>query len=153
MKISIGALIIVVSLTLVQPSYADSYAPDDTYLVCGNVLVAIETTLEQSIKNRFQSSSDQDRHGAEIMVDLEILNEGAIAEYPDAGTEGQATKNEYWLGTFGSWYYRIDRLSGNLIYKRLSGEFKVGPECEKTTHRTQKSMVDKHNEGLGGLKF
>ena len=89
------------------------------------------------------------------MYDVEVLKEGETATYPDANKEGRAYKEKFQLRS-GSDDYRIGRVSNALsIYMEMDIEGKKGTwevlaDCKKSTHRTQKAIVDKHNQSVGG---
>jgi len=162
-KVRRSMLTLLVGFILAQSAHAD-YTPDNTYLVCGRYLVAIEVPLLQRLENRRMQT--QESSGAGLMFDIVLLVDGRSARHLDADLKGKAYSDriEMWSGL--TWYW-LDRVKGSLygekdftVEERLvrmlreerglevETKWEFVATCEVSSKRAQKAIVDAHNKAV-----
>lgn len=132
--------------------------PDDTYFVCGQFVIAMETGWKQRMENRFED------HSATIRTDFEELEPGKPANRlaPQMKGEAYPDRIELWTGAQS----KIDRRTAILQRREHSAvkarQFPSGEydpyvwrsyQCEIVSKRKLNDIIAEHNKPFGKLKF
>lgn len=133
------------------------YAPENTYLVCGNYLVAIEATWRQRIANKLGS-----KDYSAVNFDLRILQNGERASHLKADREATAYRDSISFTAYGvgetmrdriDQRYRINRVDGTLSVARWRGEFSEPWTCSTSSKNELRRLIEAHNSSVGELRF
>lgn len=143
--------------TLPHQAFADT--PDDTYLHCGAYLVAFEATLEQRIWNYWEDGSDK------VQVGIERMEPKRAAGFPELKRSGYVYPDKIKFDA-GLRNYSVDRVQLTLNwtekldpseYDILDPDAKdyedISVPCTMISKTELQTVVDKHNDAAGGVKF
>lgn len=129
---------------------ADDLTPDDTYLICDNHLIAIETGFLMRAQNKFADR----RFGASVMVGMSTVTPGSLVLYPEPEEVEKAFSSVISL----PYDFCLDRQRGALM-KYTKKNFAVSTcsqhvaLCKLVSKNGLEVFVEQHNREVGGRKF